>query len=39
MKEIYDEVADSFETAYNSLREDFLKAYPDFAGFKEDQRY
>ncbi len=34
-------MSDSFETAYNSLRTDFLEAYPDvdFVGFKKDQRY
>ncbi len=32
---------DQFETAYNSLRTDFLEAYHDvdFVGFKKDQRY
>ena len=30
---------DPFETAYNGLREGFLKTYPDFSGFKEDKRY
>ena len=32
-------VSDSFDAAYNSLREDFLKAYRGFAGLKEDQQY
>ncbi len=30
---------DQFETAFNSLRELFLTAYPDFAGFGMDERY
>ena len=30
---------DQFDTAYNNLRELFLKAYPGFTGFGEDERY
>ena len=30
---------DQFETAYEKLREQFLKDYPNFKGFREDEDY